>query len=84
MAVTQATAGRGRALRGHGIEYVYTRVHIHARARAAGSSLQGARNEGRALTTAPPISAVASISPDAYPFASVAVCLRRKFKNKEK
>lgn len=26
MAVTQATAGRGRSLRGHGIEYVYTRA----------------------------------------------------------
>lgn len=55
-----------------------TRVHIHALA-----SLQGARNEGRALTTAPPISADTSISLDAYPFASVAVRLGRYQKKKK-
>lgn len=79
MAVTQATAGRGRALHGHGM---CTRVYIYTRSRA-GCSLQGAYNEGRALTTAPPISADTSISLDAYPFTSVVVRLGR-YQKKEK
>jgi len=59
-----------------------TRVYIYTRSRAS-CSLQGARNEGRALTTAPPISADTSISLDAYPFASMAVRLGRYQKKKK-